>query len=232
MTNEFDPPHALRIALEGVHGSGKTTILNHFKEAGFATLDEGFLDMPVVPSLHPQTLTMESNWVNCWFQRLLRKISESDDDQQVLITDRSPFSAVFYTRNGMGKLLEPLIRAQIEELKSLGIEIYTVYLKVDAEVLWGRIRSRLESEPERLALKEHRREWMEEVKSFYDGFAWDLVCDNNDREQALTELMVGLMDQVSQRSPKFRDAVRGKRLAVVCGSPLIVPSACAQVLLP
>lgn len=79
---------------------------------------------------------------------------------QVFIADRSPFSAVFYAAKGMaaqlnaphipsgnlsltllrslvlppgtGKLLEPVIREHIREMReAAGIEVYTVYLQVN-----------------------------------------------------------------------------------------------------
>jgi thymidylate kinase len=175
--------------------------------------------MPKFDALHPQSLTMESMWVCSWFQRLLKKVEEGDESNQVLIADRSPFSAVFYTHNGQGQLLKELIKAQIKELKELGIEIYTVHMKVDETVLWDRISNRLKDEPERITYKEDSKEWMYEVKAFYDSFEWDFTVDNSkDSTTALTELMFQLINQVGKQSPKFRDLVNKKKY--FCGSPI------------
>lgn len=108
--NEFSSslPRLVHIGeTESPHGGGKTGLIEEFEAKGFQVLDEGFLDMPVYHGLHPQSLTMETAWVNGWFQRLLKMV-DKDGENQVIITDRSPFSAVFYTQGGLGYLLDPL----------------------------------------------------------------------------------------------------------------------------
>ena len=151
--------------MRAVHsGCGKTAICEEFSEADFWVLDEGFMDMPAY-ALHPQSLLMETTWVCQWFTRLLKKMSENKAAgggvpgmEQVFIADRSPFSACFYSRRG-GELLDPVIREQIKEVReAAGIEVYTVYVKVEKEVLWNRIQSRLQNEPERKKYDEDKRE--------------------------------------------------------------------------
>ena len=116
-------------------------------------------------ALHPQSLLMETTWVCQWFTRLLKKMTESKAArgnkpgmEQVFIADRSPFSACFYSRRG-GGLLDPVIREQIKEVReAAGIEVYTVYVNVEKEVLWDRIQNRLQDEPERKKYDEDKRE--------------------------------------------------------------------------
>lgn len=80
--------------------------------------------------------------------------------EQIFVADRSPFSACFYSQRG-GHLLDPVIREQIKEVReAAGIEVYTVYCKVEKEVLWGRIQDRLVDQPERTKYNEDKREWM------------------------------------------------------------------------
>ncbi len=106
----------LVICLEGCHGSGKTQLTQSFKESGHLVLDEGFLDLPA-SVLHPQSLVMEATWVCSWFRRLVGVATSAQSNKLALVADRSPLSAVFYAlRNG--KVLEPLIRACIEEVSS------------------------------------------------------------------------------------------------------------------
>ena len=94
-------------------------------------------------SLHPQSLLMETTWVCSWFARLLKKQAElkasgCPDDEQIFFADRSPFSAVFYSKRA-SHLLTPLIQQQIEEVRAAaGIEIYTVHMSVEKELLWAR----------------------------------------------------------------------------------------------
>ena len=115
------------ICVEGCHGCGKTELSKQFQDAGFWVLDEAFLDMPEY-ALHPQSLLMETTWVCCWFERLLRRADECKradvpHEQQVFIADRSPFSAVFYAQNGKGNLLEPIIREHVRELPRLVLRV-------------------------------------------------------------------------------------------------------------
>jgi thymidylate kinase len=96
---------------------------------------------------------------------LFQEVQERDGtDQTIFFADRSPYSAVFYARGPEGKLLEPLIQAQLKQLKELaGITIITIYVKVDQEVLWSRIQQRLLLEPFREKFNESSREWMEKT---------------------------------------------------------------------
>ena len=161
------------LCLEGVHGCGKTSVIEGMKKMGIATLDECFLNLPTT-QLHPQSLTCEVSWLSGWFMRILQLNNTSKTN--FVICDRSPYSAVFYSKEG--HLLEPIIKEQIDELAEIGIDIRTVYLRVDAEELWNRIVSRLEMNPERKRYNEHKRAWMNETIKFYEGHAWNHVYDN------------------------------------------------------
>lgn len=85
-------------------GCGKSAVLHEFQSQGYFTLDEGFLNMPEVV-LHPQSLTMETAWMSVWFQRLLLidkqlKSDGMDTSKIILVADRSPVSAVLYSKKG------------------------------------------------------------------------------------------------------------------------------------
>lgn len=165
------------------------------------------MDMPThCEQLHPQSLLMELNWVCGWFQRIL-KIKQSDAPQ-VLICDRSPLSAVFYTSNSNGVLLAPVIKAQILELKQVAkIDIYTVHVKCDEDVLWSRIQQRLAVEPERAVYKEDSLAWMQEVKHFYDNFpSWDFEVENNGQNiGTLKQVIAEVLLQMRAKHPILRD---------------------------
>ena len=177
----------------------------HFENAGFQVLDEAFTDMR--PSaLHPQSLTMETQWVSSWFQRLLEvkhaNKSKSDSKRPALyICDRSPFSAVFYSRHGRGKTLDPLISALTEELREeAGIEIVTTHVDVEPELLWGRITARLEVEPDRARFNEGSRAWMDSVQAFYRSRAWDQTVKNDSEgRDAIGCLLRQIADLVAER---------------------------------
>lgn len=172
-------------------GCGKTELSRRFESNGFDVLDEAFLDLPSY-GLHPQSLVMETTWIVSWFARLLKKAQAIKDSggshaSTVFIADRSPFSAVFYCH--YGELLKPIIERQVEEVRSAAdVHIYSLHVKVEAEVLWARVEERLKLEPERALYKEDKREWMDTVKSFYDSFAWDVVVDNSEEDASGTLL--------------------------------------------
>lgn len=190
-TSNSDP--ILVICLEGCHGSGKTQLTRSFEESGHIVLDEGFLDMPNTV-LHPQSLLMESTWVCSWFRRLVDVALKNN--KLALIADRSPLSAVFYAlRNG--QVLEPMIRACIEEVREVfNIHIVSVHLRTEPALLWERIQSRLIREPSRKAYREDKIEWMNEVLAFYDGMQWDFTVDNNNVD--IAELREELMASIAK----------------------------------
>lgn len=165
------------LCLEAAHGSGKTALINSFANAGFATLDEAFIDMPQY-DIHPQSMVMESVWLSNWFTRLLTLKSQIENhENKIYIADRSPLSAVFYAANGY--MLEPIIRNQIEELARLAdIHIYTLHIHVDKDVLWTRICDRLKIEPFRKNFNEHSYEWMLKTYNWYHNQKWDFEIDN------------------------------------------------------
>jgi len=135
---------------------------------------------------------METMWVCNWFKRVLQARAKLDkeknkiSDSEVLIADRSPYSAVFYSHNG--HLLEPVIREHIKELKKVGIEVITISIDVAQDVLWSRIQNRLKKEPWREKYNEGNMSWMIKSKAFYDGFRWDCVINNDLDSTDLTKV--------------------------------------------
>ena len=168
--------------------------------------DEGFMNMPDY-ALHPQSLLMETSWVCSWFTRLLKHNAgvEEGAPPRAVFVDRSPFSAVFYASNATGSLLTPVIRQHIVEMRAVGIEIVSISLQVEREMLWKRICDRLEQEPERMRFNEASREWMETTLDFYESFEWDeVVAIGDDSPQAV---VTRVLDCVAERCPHARDVL-------------------------
>lgn len=166
------------VCLEGCHGSGKTKIVSSLKTAGNKVLDENFINMPSL-GLRPQSFTMELIWVSRWIERALElKKKQNGSEGGVYYADRSPYSAILYAEWGV--LLKPIIQQNLIDLKRAGIDIINVYVDVNTEVLWKRISSRLESEPERIAYNENSREHMTKVLEFYKSHddLWHHTVDN------------------------------------------------------
>jgi len=122
--------------------------------------------------------------------------SKAEPDE-VFIADRSPFSAVYYAKN-RGDLLDPLIREQLKEVEAAtNIEIHTIHVKVEPEVLWKRIQTRLEAEPERTNYNEDKKSWMLQTLKWYNNFAWDMTVDNSRDSSPRTPLKMFEMDDES-----------------------------------
>ncbi|KAF0686326.1 Aste57867_21865 [Aphanomyces stellatus] len=202
----------LVVCLEGCHGSGKTSLVNEFAANGFRILDENFLDMPA-HSLHPQSLFMETKWVCSWFDRVLALSQKPNAGNHVYFADRSPFSAVFYAAHG--KLLEPIIRAQMEEVANFAnIEFVTLQVNVERELLWRRIQRRLQDEPERVRYMEHKRSKMEDCLAFYNSFTWDMHVVNDTR--SITLLAAQIVGMVADKSDTMRMFLEGATSKDAC----------------
>ena len=158
-------------------------------------------------ALHPQSLLMETSWVCSWFTRLLKHNAGVAEDAppRVVFVDRSPFSAVFYASNNTGSLLTPVIQEHIKEMRAVGIEIVTLNLHVDRDMLWKRICARLEEEPERMRFNESSRAWMETTLDFYDSFAWDETVAIGDDTPAA--VVTRVMDAIAERCPHATEAL-------------------------
>lgn len=162
---------------------------------------------PDMPTLHPQSLLMETAWVMSWFKRLMRHAKTAKPEDGIIIMDRSPFSAVFYGHSG--HLLEPLIRQQLVELRThVNIVVRTVHIDVEPESLWKRIQDRLVLCPERKLLNENDRGWMERTQQFYQNFAWDVTVDNSVESAAPhTAAVSRVLRRVCEICPEFQPMV-------------------------
>jgi len=152
--------------------------------------------------MHPQSFTMEFGWIWNWFNRLMKIRSQHMDKDMVVIADRSPYSAVFYARDGSGHKMQDSIAHMIQEVRHVGIDIYTVKVHVDKETLFRRIALRLEQEPQRANYNEDKLEWNAHIYKMYQEFtAWDMVLDNSSERKIFVELVHNVIQQVQQRTP-------------------------------
>jgi thymidylate kinase len=173
----------LVICIEGAHGCGKTRLVESFKRAGYPVLDEMFMELPAhFSSLDPQSMVRESAWVTHWFERVLRYEREHPD-VPVVVSDRSPYSAVIYANRGVQ--LKDCISTQLEELVTCtSIRVVNVLLEVEETVHWARILERLAREPERAKYNEASKEWMHTVRQRYAALmdVFHGVVDNSEAD--------------------------------------------------
>ena len=158
------------VSLEGAQGVGKTTLLDHVAKVGYSVENELFIDVQASP-LDPQSFLNESCWVSAWFQRVLQSKAS------ILVTDRSPFSAVCFSKTN-NSLLDNMVKANIAEMEEIGVHVKTVHVKVEEPKLWDRICARLEKNPHREKYNEGSRPWLKQVLQFYESHEWDYEIDN------------------------------------------------------
>ncbi|KAL0489800.1 thymidylate kinase [Acrasis kona] len=177
------------IAIEGVHGSGKSSLCEYIKKfhsEQFYVLDEAFLNdttqsVEKSTPFHPQSLIMETMWTCRWFTRILEHREASRG--RTIIVDRSPYSAMAYVRpSEPGRdILKPLIKDSLRELReSHNVNLKTIYLRVqDTDVLYRRITERLNEA--RQELNEGSKQHLLSVHNFYESMmsdTWDYVVSN------------------------------------------------------
>jgi thymidylate kinase len=178
------------VAIEGCHGSGKTKVCKELKDRGFTVLDENFMNATEkFDELHPQTLLRETIWAIQWMDNI-HSVREIDyaKEKNVIFVDRSFWSAVCYfkpTENQAEcrKSLQTILKSQWEELLSLKpeLDLKCVYLKVDKDTLWKRVKKRLKIEPDREKYYEGDKQWLHQCHTFYDkdyAHLWDYVVEN------------------------------------------------------
>jgi len=111
-----------------------------------------------------------------------------------------------YAKNH-GELLQPIIDEQLRELASgADIHVYTVYLRVEPNLLWQRISERLKREPARAKYNEDSKEWMETALRFYEdaGRHWNFTIDNNDN--TLKELLPFVLRTLQTNVESFSES--------------------------
>lgn len=160
------------IALDGPHGVGKTTIMKKFKKE-YTCIGEGF-NPKSKTCFHPQDLYLEAVWVMNWFVKVeeicklhFNSKTKHFENDKIIITDRSPYSAIIYSRE-KGIILKELIDEIIIQFRKKGIEIYCLYLRDNKDDIFDRILKRLKIENWRERLNENSKEWLEKVIEKYE----------------------------------------------------------------
>ena len=164
------------LCIEGVHGVGKTFQLKNIKD--IEILNEGLMERDYW-KFHPQDFPNEFQWIAEWFKRIILCKKSN-----IILTDRSPFSAIFYTNNEYGKILKEPIKLYLKFLESKNIIIKTIYLSEDREIIWKRIQQRLIEEPCRKLYKEDDRNWFDKIYDYYEKFdCWDYIIKKDHEEE-------------------------------------------------
>lgn len=177
------------VFLEGVHGVGKTTLLEALEKEGYYTIPEGFsigdvsVEDYVLRAHLGHNFACELEWVGRLFRRLYEavvkyQIGDLDLKDSLIFVDRSFVTAMVY-----GKLDDPLAatsyvqlcRMMWNQLEEFGTRMLIVYLhRPDPEAHWQKICERLEREPQRARLGEGERSWMNLCIARYNALHKDV----------------------------------------------------------
>ncbi len=169
------------VSLEGEPATGKSTILSGL---GFPIiLHEGFGSSDPHDVLHPQSFSRELEWAVDYFKRIRIAASRffKKGTGGIIVTDRSPYSAVIFADSN-NDLLYATIRAMEDEHEKHGMKFFRVRLFAGIDTLRDRILSRIDVEPWRKELHEDDIEYMMGTRNKYDRYIslWDTTVRNDE----------------------------------------------------
>lgn len=165
--------------IEGNYGIGKSTLISNmskmeeFNKVFF--MNEDFIDS-YNNNIDPNGIITELNWVSSWFKRII-----DHHDENIIITDRSPYSALFFTKTNHIDSFKCIIDDMINELKQYNIHIITIHIKTNREINWERILERIKKEPERMLFNECDYFKFNDVYDRYNKFKWDITVENDEK---------------------------------------------------
>ena len=167
------------VAIEGVHGCGKTTFINKLKAAGRTVLEEGFMN-DTMNEYSPTSIARQTVWIASWIQRVTQSAQKMNRRTPIYI-DRSMYSTLMYNDNKEEtKALRQIIEKSEHEMKEHGIAIVKVVINDQVKQAWTNIGQRLQKEPHRRTFNEHRRSHYDKIwHKYYEIYAntWDAAMN-------------------------------------------------------
>lgn len=132
--------------LEGVHAAGKSSLVTFMKSLNYHTSIENF---EKIGQFEPTDFLTECYWICGWFKRVANELDTATPANPIIV-DRSPYSALMYCKPEAKESLHKIIEAGFAELYAkYTLSVHVMMVCVPDDVLFERIRSRLESEPAR-----------------------------------------------------------------------------------
>lgn len=190
------------IAIEGVHGCGKTTFINKLKAAGRTVLEEGFMN-DTMNDYNPTSIARQTVWMANWIQRVT-EVAQKMNRRTPIYIDRSMYSAIMYNDdNAEANAMRLLIEKSEKEMKDHGIVVIKVVINDQKNDAWLNIGVRLQKEPERRTFNEHQKSHYDKIwHRYYEIYAntWDTAmempqtyCDDHAAIEALDNAVKGYM---------------------------------------
>lgn len=163
------------VAIEGVHGCGKTTFIEKLKAAGRTVLEEGFMN-DTMNEYNPTSIARQTVWLANWIQRVT-SAAQNINRRTPIYIDRSMYSAIMYNDNKEEtNAMRQIIEKSEKEMKEHGIAVVKVVINDPKNDAWLNIGVRLAREPERRVFNEHQKSHYDKIwHKYYEVFAntWD-----------------------------------------------------------
>jgi len=163
------------VIIEGVHGIGKTTAVELFREgAPYVHILEEQIGGDGAEEPDPQGFKAEKAWAETWVARVARHLETYGRDDPV-VCDRGPLSSAFYCtdRDRADELMAYVRQLLLEFQQAHHAVIHMWCLWNKKEAVWGRITARVVREPWRLRFREGDRGHFDALwarYSAYEGF--------------------------------------------------------------
>lgn len=166
------------VAIEGIHGCGKSTFIEALRKRGRTVIDEGFMQTEM-SEFSPSGIARQTVWVANWIERAVKAVKRNGLETNMVYVDRSMWSAVIYNEGGgnQAKALQHTIVEAEKELEECGYNIVKVLLLDNHKAAWLNIIDRLKKEPHRKSFKEHDESHYENVWNKYyvnEKNRWDV----------------------------------------------------------
>lgn len=167
-------------SLEGNYGIGKSTLFEKMSKMdelnSIYFMNESFIEL-CNKNTDPNGIITEINWISSWFNRI---IEYKNNGVEYVITDRSPYSPLFFTKTQHIDSLEFIIHDMINELKSYDVQLITLHLNTEMDVNWNRIMNRIEKEPKRRIFNEDNYDRFVLLYTKFNQFKWDIAVNNDE----------------------------------------------------
>ncbi len=139
----------LVVMIEGIHGAGKTTIINRLRKKGAVVMDEAFIDRER-HGIEPGTYLDRIGWLSEYFSRLAEHLNAGE---KMIFIDRSPWAGCVYSP---GENHKELVDRCIVDLKMQFPNMYIVVIMQHPPLkkVLKRLKLRLEREPGRAVFEE------------------------------------------------------------------------------
>jgi deoxyadenosine/deoxycytidine kinase len=179
--------------LEGVHGTGKSTLISKINSKNIFVMPEEELEMPRMGVFEPTSAILEMHWMNTWFQKLMEMLGDvvNDPDITVILADRSPWSvAVYASTPDLRQSFTHIINDAAQEFASHGVHFHLIRVTCSEEVLVSRLKAKL-SRDDAMYFMDSSVQHMREINKRYDGLNWFASVDvtENDGVEELVQLL-------------------------------------------